>query len=164
MKHELLKYDEMVLKAKDFYKSFNVIIPDEFVEEAVISLFMPQYVKEFNENKYNVKNNICLKNDHRALSTVGDAVCKSFWMLAKYSLFSTQEKLIAEKETLKNDHLNVVGLNILEGKLFATNNNLDSNNEIENKKSYATAFEAVIGFVSLIDINKAFEVLKKIKM
>lgn len=53
---------------------------------------------------------------------------------------------------------------ILEGKLFATNNNLDSNNEIENKKSYATAFEAVIGFVSLIDINKAFEVLKKIKM
>lgn len=85
-------------------------------------------------------------------------------MLAKYSLSSTQEKLIAEKETLKNDHLNVVGLNILEGKLFATNNNLDSNNEIENKKSYATAFEAVIGFVSLIDINKAFEVLKKIKM
>lgn len=39
MKHELLKYDEMVLKAKDFYKSFNVIIPDEFVEETVIPSF-----------------------------------------------------------------------------------------------------------------------------
>jgi dsRNA-specific ribonuclease len=81
-------------------------------------------------------------------------------MLNKYRIDSSQERLTGEKIILRNDHLNIIGKKLLEGRLFATNNDLDSNNEIENKKSYATAFEAIIGFVSLINLDKAFEILK----
>ncbi len=37
------------------------------------------------------------------------------------------------------------------------------NNDLkeENKKSYATAFEAVIGFIGILDTNKVYEILDK---
>ena len=160
MNSKLISFDEMKKRTKEFYESLDVIVSDEHIEEAVISLSMAQYVKEFNENKNNINKNISLKNNHKALSTVGDAVCEAYWMLNKYRIDSSQEILTDEKTILRNDHLNIIGKKMLEGRLFATNNDLDSNNEIENKKSYATAFEAIIGFVSLINLDKAFEILQ----
>ena len=77
MKNNLLEYSEMITRMKEFYNSLDIDIPDECINEAVISLAMPDYVKEFKENK---KSNTFLKNDHRALATVGDAVCEAYWM------------------------------------------------------------------------------------
>ena len=46
--------------------------------------------------------------------------------------------------------------------MFARNNDLSSNNENENKKAYATAIEAVIGFISIIDKKCVFETIDRI--
>ena len=65
-------------------------------------------------------------------------------------------KPLTEKEIVKNDRLNVIGKKMLCDEdsifLFASNNDLESNNDDHpNNKAYATAFEAVIGFISLLD-------------
>ena len=51
---------------------------------------------------------------------------------------------------------------LLKNVLFARNNDLSSNNENENKKAYATAIEAVIGFISIIDKKCVFETIDRI--
>ena len=38
--------------------------------------------------------------------------------------------------------------------LFASNNDLEKKSGKKNKKAYATAFEAVIGFIALLDKNQ----------
>ncbi len=156
MKKDLLEYSEMVTRTIKFYNSLYIDIPDERLEEAVISLSMPKYVEEFNANR---KNNVSLKNDHRALSTVGDTICASYWMLKKYTITSSQDGLNKEKDALKNDNLNIIGQKLLKDVLFYTNTDLTDSNGNENKKSYATAFEAVIGFISLIRTNDVSRIL-----
>lgn len=146
----MLTYDEMVEKTREFYDELQIDIPDKYVDLAVRSLTMPQYA-----NEYNVSNNHPI-GDHRALATVGDAVCGAFLMLDRYTDEKTSKTLTEEKEIVKNDRLNVIGKKMLcdeEGIfLFASNNDLESNNDDHpNKKAYATAFEAVIGFISLLD-------------
>ena len=161
MKKDLLEYSKMVTRTKEFYNSLYIDIPDERLEEAVISLTMPKYYEEFNDNRKNRRNKKSLKNHHGALSTVGDAVCGAYWMKEKYTIKSTQEELTKEKDVLTNSHLNILGKKLLEGKLFNTTTDLTNSNDNENKKAYATAFEAVIGFISLIDPNKASEILDR---
>ncbi len=169
MKRDLLEYSEMVTRTIAFYNSLDITIPEERLEEAVISLSMPKYYEEFNANRKNRVNNISLMNHHGALSTVGDAVCQNYLMNKKYSLTISQEKLTAEKEALTNKNLNIIGKKLLEGIVFATDSDLiNSNpNDNENKKAYASAFEAVIGFISLIrpdDVSRILdEYLKKEK-
>ena len=77
-------------------------------------------------------------------------------MLDRYTGEKTSKTLTEEKEIVKNDRLNVIGKKMLCDEdgifLFAANNDLESNNDDHpNKKAYATAFEAVIGFISLLD-------------
>ena len=77
-------------------------------------------------------------------------------MLDRYTDEKTSKTLTEEKEIVKNDRLNVIGKKMLCDEdgifLFASNNDLESNNKAHpNKKAYATAFEAVIGFISLLD-------------
>ena len=158
MTEDLLDYSEMVRRTKEFYNSLNIDIPDECIDEAVISLAMPEYVKEFNENK---KSNTYLKNDHRALATVGDAICGACWMKEKYTIDSTKGKLTNEKKALTNVNFNIIGKKFLDGILFARGTDLISSNPCENKKSYATAFEAVIGFISLFNLDAAFKIVKE---
>ena len=140
---------EMNEKSLNFYKGLNVEISQENIPLAVRSLAMPQYAKEY-QDKYNQ----CI-GDHRALATVGDAVCEAFVMLNEYNDDLTSDDLDKKKEGLQNEKLNFVGEQMLKGVLFASNNDLKSNNEDHpNKKAYATAFEAVIGFIALLDKNQ----------
>lgn len=142
----LSTYEEMSEKASRFYEGLQIKIPEQYVDLAVRSLTMPQYANEFN-----VSNNHPI-GDHRALATVGDAVCGAFLMLDRYTDEKTKKELTAEKKVVTNEHLNLVGEKILKDRLFASNNDLESNNDDHpNKKAYATAFEAVIGFISLLD-------------
>lgn len=114
----------------------------------VQSLTMPEYAKEYND-KHNEK-----IKDHRALSSVGDAICGAYIMLKEYNIDITSEELTDKKKIVTNEHLNIIGENLLSNKLFAINNDLKEG----NKKSYATAFEAVIGFINK---NKVDEILNK---
>ncbi len=142
----LSTYEEMREKVSRFYEGLQIKIPEQYVYFAVRSLTMPQYAKEY-QDKYNQ----CI-GDHRALATVGDAVCEAFVMLKEYNDDLTSDDLDKKKESLQNEKLNLVGERMLKGVLFASNNDLESNNEAHpNKKAYATAFEAVIGFISLLD-------------
>lgn len=100
------------------------------------------------------------------MATVGDAVCGAFLMLNRYTDEKTKKELTAEKKVVTNEHLNLVGEKILKDWLFASNNDLESNNEAHpNKTAYATAFEAVIGFIALLDkdqnTNNADRILKE---
>lgn len=144
-------YDEMIDLTKNFYDTLEINIPQKYIKRAVASLTMAEYAKCFND-----KTNSEIY-DHRALATVGDAVCGAYRMINKYKDESTMSSLTGEKFILQNDQLNITGKRLLEGKLFAYNNDLKDG----NIKDYATAFEAVIGFISLLDIKKAFKVLDK---
>lgn len=144
----LLTYEEMRERAFEFYDGLQINIPKIFVDLAVRSLTMPQYAKEYNDS-----NNHPI-GDHRALATVGDAVCGAFLMLDRYTDEKTKKELTAEKKVVTNEHLNLVGEKILKDRLFAKNNDLESKSEKKNKKAYATAFEAVIGFIALLDKNQ----------
>ena len=139
---------EMKEKSLEFYKGLNVETSQENILLAVRSLTMPQYAKEYNDS-----NNHPI-GDHRALATVGDAVCGAFLMLDRYTDEKTKKELTAEKKVVTNEHLNLVGEKILKDRLFAKNNDLESKSEKKNKKAYATAFEAVIGFIALLDKNQ----------
>ena len=145
----MLTYDEMVEKTREFYDELQIDISDKYVDLAVRSLTMPQYAKEY-QDKYNQ-----YIGDHRALATVGDAVCEAFVMLKEYNDALTSDDLDKKKECLQNEGLNLAGEKMLNGVLFASNNDLKSNNaDYPNKKAYATAFEAVIGFIALLDKNQ----------
>lgn len=63
--------------------------------------------------------------------------------------------LTKKKEVLQNKELNIVGERLLKVVLFTQNKDLISNNAYENKRAYATAIEAAIGFMSIID-KKAY--------
>ncbi len=136
----------MINETVNFYKDIlEIEVPNKFIDLAVTSLTMPQYAKEYNdihENKL---------SDHRSLATVGDAVCEAYLMINKFNENITSEKLTNKKEILENKHFNEIGKDLLKGVVFASNNDLDSNNDNENKKAYATAFEAVIGFIAIMN-------------
>lgn len=144
----LLTYEEMSERAFEFYNDLQINIPKKYVALAVRSLTMPQYAKEY-KDKYGET-----IGDHTALATVGDAVCGAFLMLDRYTDEKTKKELTAEKKVVTNEHLNLVGEKILKDRLFAKNNDLESKSEKKNKKAYATAFEAVIGFIALLDKNQ----------
>ena len=145
----MLTYDEMVEKTREFYDELQIDISDKYVDLAVRSLTMPQYAKEFNDKFHKEI------GDHRALATVGDAVCEAFVMLKEYNDALTADDLDKKKESLQNEKLNLVGERMLKGVLFTSNNDLESNNDDHpNKKAYATAFEAIIGFIALLDKNQ----------
>lgn len=149
----MLTLEEMIKLTIEFYNSLGIKISKEDEMMAVQSLTMPDYAKEYND-KHNEK------KDHRALSTVGDAICGEYIMLKEYDMDITSKELTDKKKIATNEHLNIIGKNLLSNKLFAMNNDLKEG----NKKSYATAFEAVIGFISIINKNKVDEILNKYLM
>ena len=149
-----LTWDEMVKKTKEFYQELGVEIRDNDISLAVQSLTMPCYAKEYNDK--NIDKNLGIL-DHRSLGTVGDAVNEGLLMIRKFKSDSTMESLTNDKVELTNENLNRKGKELLEKYLFNINNDLDP----KNKKSFATAFEAIIGFLSLIRIDKAKEVFDK---
>lgn len=148
---EMLDYQEMERRTVDFYKSVGIDLNKEDFRLAIRSLTMPQYA-----GCYKDKNNGAEIGDHRALSTVGDAFIGAFIMRQSYTDDSTQESLTLEKGKAENGELNIIGKELLEGKLFEYNNDLDD----KNLKSYATAFESVVGFIGLKYETKLKQFLK----
>ena len=157
-KSNIIFYEEMKIKTMDFYKSINIKVKENKISLAITSLTMPQYEKEYND-KINNEINSGLKNEkdmikcNNALATVGDAICGAYLMIEKFDTKYTMEELTALKETVTNENLNIIGKKLLENHLFFSNNDLDD----INKKSYATAFEAVVGFITL---NNKVDVIK----
>lgn len=157
---DIIEYDKMIERALSFYEKLNIeVSSDKDINRAVKSLTMPQYAKEYNDlHKDRHENKI---GDHCALSTVGDAVCEAFLMLNRYEDNKTSGDLTDCKELLTNDRLNEIGQKMLSGFLFERNNDLN----LKNTKAFATAFEAVIGFIALLDkengTKNANEILKK---
>ncbi len=145
----------MINRTINYYKQgLGIEVPYEFIDLAVTSLTMPQYAKEYND-KYGVK-----LNDHRSLATARDAVCEAYLMINKFNEDSTSEKLTNKKKILENKHFNEIGKDLLKCVVFASNNDLESNNDHENKKAYATAFEAVIGFIAIMNKDNYKKELK----
>ncbi len=145
----IFPFEELKNKALNFYKLLSINVPTVFEGLAVQSLTMSQFAKEYNDvNEHKI-------GDHRALATVGDSICGSFVMLKEFKKNSTRKELTDKKEIVTNQHLNSIGKKLLEGKLFATNTDLQE----MNKKDYATSFEAIIGFIALVDKKEAFRIL-----
>ena len=149
---KILSFNEMLQLAKDFlffnrYKNTKRI---RINSSPIINY-------SWNAKEYNDKNKQNTINDHRALATVGDAICGSYVMLKEYKSNITSEELSNKKSIVKNENLNNIGKNLLQNKLFAVNNDLTE----KNIKSYATAFEAVIGFSGILDKNKVNSILDK---
>lgn len=141
----MFTYDEMKKKTIEFYKSLGVSVPKKYLKRAVSSLTMPQFAKQYNDV------NLEKINDHRALATVGDEFVGAFYMQNKYKYNSSMGELTKAKKALKNINLNSIGQKLCGEHLFATNNDLNE----KNNKSYATSFEAIIGFISLFDLTSA---------
>ena len=147
---EMLEFSEMESRTREFYeKKLNIKIKD--INLAVASLTMTEYAKIYSD-KHKVK-----IDNQDGLATVGDAVCGAYVMLKEYKPFTTKGKLTDEKNIVTNEHLKIVGKKLLEGYLFYENNDLKE----DNKKDYATAFEAIIGFIALNDINDVGRILKE---
>lgn len=158
-KMQMQGFNEMKQITVDFYKTIGIDdIPEKYLHLAVMSLTMPEYSKEYKDH---FKDEI---GNHSALATVGDSVCEAFLMLNSYPCDSyniTAEKMSGKKSSLTNVNLNKIGEELLKDHLFYRNNDLKDG----NIKSYATAFEAVIGFIALLDMytnkNRIVEFLKE---
>lgn len=147
--NELLTIDEIINRAIAFYDSLNIKVPTDKNRLAARSLILPQYANEYKQ-KFNDE-----IGDNSALATVGDAVCGAYLMLKEYNDSATKEFLTNKKDILTNDSLNERGKTLLQDVLFERNNDLDG------EKVYATSFEAIIGFTSLLDLEKAKKLLDK---
>ncbi len=149
-----MEYKELVDKTKEFYKTLEVNICDEkedIMQLAITSLTMSEFEKQYNDaHEPKIYNN-------RSLATVGDSICAALLMLREFSIDLSMEEMTKEKSILKNGNLNSIGEKLLKGYLFAENNDLKD----QNKKAYATAFEAVIGFLAKFDLEKAKEIFNK---
>ena len=159
MDNKMYDFNEMKQITIDFYKSVAIDnVPEDYLHLAVMSLTMPEYSKQYMDYfKEEIGNN-------SALATVGDAVCEAFLMLDSYPLNDkkiTADKMTNKKDILRNDNLNKKGKELLKDRLFSCNNDLKDG----NIKSYATAFEAVIGLIALLDMytnkNRIVEFLKE---
>ena len=143
-----MEYKELVDKTKEFYKKLEITICDKdekLINLAITSLIMPEFAKEYNdihtEKIY----------DHRGLATVGDSICNALLMMKEFAIDLSMGEITKKKTILQNDCLNSIGEKLLKGHLFARNNDLNN----QNGKSYATAFEAVIGFLAFFDLKQA---------
>ncbi len=110
------------------------------------------------------------------MATVGDSVCGAFLMLNKFNSEKTKSDMTKEKVVLKNRNLISISKSLFKdsGLPFAKNNDLLNSDETSapepklNKKGYATAFEAVVGFLALLDkkygSNHAYRIFNRFLM
>lgn len=143
-------YDDMMERTKKFYSSLGLEkISVDMMPDAIASLIMPCYANEFRQH-FGKK-----ITDHRGIATLGDVACAFLRMKNKYHHGCKMDEMTHYKDPLMNINLNKSGEKLIDG-LFSSNNDLSE----ANNKTRATAFEAIIGFLSLIDLEKANEIFK----
>ena len=143
------EFNEMLKQTIDFYNGLGIKIKKGNERIAVSSLTMSGYA-----NNYKDKFHRTIYSNN-ALSTLGDGICLAYVMYKKYHLSVSSEVMTNAKELLTNVNLQDKGKKLLENHLFFENTDLDGN------KSYATAFEAVIGFIALNNYNDVSKVFDK---
>ena len=155
----IFSFDEMKEKTRTFYHDLGCdLTEEETLTLAIQSLTMPCYANEYNQ-KYGEK----IPN-HSALATVGDAYWGVYILAIAFEPNSKKGDLTKDiKQTIgTNEQMNPLAEKWLSSFLFATNNDLNDNNSNEqNNKGYATALEAVIGFLFLKFPGKVFDILQK---
>ena len=154
----IVPFDKMKEETEKFYEGLGCNLTKDTIALAVQSLTMPCYANEYNQ-KYGEK-----IPDHSALATVGDAYWDVYILAIAFEPNSTKGNLTIDiKQKIgTNEQMNPLAEEWLKDFLFAANNDLkDNNSNGQNKKGYATALEAVIGFLFLKFPEKVFDILQK---
>lgn len=154
----IFSFDEMKEKTRTFYHDLGCDLTEDTLDLAVQSLTMPCYANEFYQ-RYGKK----ILN-HSALATVGDAYWGAYILAVAFEPNSKKGDLTNNyKQTIgTNEQMNPLAEKRLSPFLFAINNDLkDNNSNGQNNKGYATALEAVIGFLFLKFPEKVFDILHK---
>ena len=146
---KLKSYEDMKKNTIRFYNDvFHIDTEGNNYELAIQSLVMPEYMKEFNESKMKPETRIY---NNGSLATLGDTVISTFLMDRYFRKEITSEQLSEYKKMATNKELNRLGEKYLESILFCRNYDLyyeeSEGDLIQNRKGYASAFEAVIGFI-----------------
>lgn len=151
-----LPLNEMKEKARAFYSGLGFALTDDNIDLAVQSLTMPCYANEFHA-KYGVE----IQN-HASLATVGDAYWTAYILFITFTPQSSKSDLTNLKQVIAtNIYMDRLAKEWLKPFLFASNNDLTQNDkETGNAKGYATALEAVIGFLFLEYPTSVFDFLK----
>jgi 23S rRNA maturation mini-RNase III len=146
---KLKSYEDMKKNTIRFYNDvFQINTEGNNHELAIQSLVMPEYMKEFNESKMKPETRIY---NNGSLATLGDTVISTFLMNRYFKKEITPEHLSEYKRMATNKELNQLGQKVLISILFYRNNDLyyeESEGDLtQNRKGYASAFEAVVGFL-----------------
>lgn len=152
--------ETMKEKTKKFYQDLGCDLDEKDEKDlnlAVQSLTMPCYANEFNQS-----HEVQLYNNF-SLATVGDAYWGAFIVARKFTPDSTKGELSNEiKQKIgSNQEMNRLAEKLLKDHLFAENNDLTINDsDAPNTKGYATALEAVVGFLFLVYPEKVSSILE----
>lgn len=155
--NSLQDYPSMEAQAKMFYQERVGITLDneELTRLAVQSITLPGYMKEFND--YYETEIYSLEG----LATVGDAALADYLMKAHFKPHLTKAELTQLKEKLTNEELASLGEELFGDFLFSRNTDLNKNKQCY-VRAYATALEAVFGFLTLKYPRAFNEIAKKI--
>ena len=154
----IIPIEKMRETTRSFYSNIGCELTDDNIDLAVQSLTMPCYANEYAQ-KYGEK----ILN-HSSLATVGDAYWEVYILAIAFEPNSKKGNLTnGIKQTIgTNEQMNPLAEKWLNRFLFAANNDLkDNNSDGQNTKGYATALEAVIGFLFLKYPEKVFGILRK---
>lgn len=152
----ILTYSQMEERARSFYATLGVTLTKRDLPLAIQSLAMPEYTKIYND-----ANRTCPIHDNDSLATVGDAVFYVYVLELCFTPRSSEGFLTDKKaKYCANETMNVYGEEWLRDWLFATHTDLyEEGRELPNRKGYATAFEAVVGFLYLRARDRVEQIL-----
>ena len=150
-------YKEMEERTRAFYSTLGITLSRRDLPLAIQSLSMPRYTRRYNEATPSAP-----LHDNDSLATLGDSV---FYVYVLTLCFSSRitERFLTDKKIkyCSNDTMKVYGEDWLADWLFATHKDLyEEGSNQTNKKGYATAFEAVVGFLYLRAPDRVMEILR----
>lgn len=151
-------YEEMEARARSFYGTLGLRLTSRDLPLAIQSLAMPAYTKEYNE-----RNPSRPIHDNDSLATLGDSV---FYVYVLRLCFSPRvsEGFLTDKKAkyCSNDTMKIYGEDWLRDALFARHRDLyEEGSTLPNRKGFATAFEAVVGFLYLCAPDRVMDILRE---
>ena len=168
----LVPFEEMKKQARAFYGSLGCSVWEKDIVLAVQSLTLPNYARKFNNNKEFSQNGKRVIYCNSSLATVGDAFIDTYILRRVFSAEKSAKELsdilhgsnVNGKPGLStNGTMNAFGEELLGGHLYSVNDIPVGDEKCNEKKAkaYATSFEAVLGFLCLIDYDAALRQLER---